>query len=52
MTHALDTYIKEYNKFILAYDFNTQDHDETMVNFLSQNNSENLVKENTCIKSL
>ena len=45
-------YIKEYSKFLLAGDFNTQDHDETMVNFLSQHNSRNLVKEKTCFKSI
>ena len=52
VTHALDIYLKEYDKFLLTGDFNTQEHEQTLKSFLYQHDSKNLVKENTCVKSI
>ena len=47
ITHALDTYTKTYDRFLLAGDFNTHDHEHSIATFLYQYDSKNLVKEPT-----
>jgi exonuclease III len=48
---ALDVY-SNYDKFLLAGDFNTEEEDEALNNFLFERNAKNLVKEKTCFKSM
>ena len=43
---ALDVY-SSYDKFLLAGDFNTEEEDEALNNFLFERNAKNLVKEKT-----
>ena len=50
--HALDIYIKTYDRFLLAGDFNTEDHEPGLSSFLHQYDSINLVKKPTCYKSI
>ena len=52
VTHALDFYAKKYDKFLLTGDFNTEEHLPALKSFLTQHNSKNLVKQNTCFKSI
>ena len=48
---ALDVY-SNYNKFLLAGDFNVQEGDDSLQEFLDDFSANNLVKEKTCFKSL
>ena len=48
---ALDVY-SNYDKFLLAGDFNTEEEVETLQDFLLEHNARNLVKEKTCFKSV
>ena len=48
---ALDIY-NNYDKFLLAGDFNTEERVETLEDFLFEHNARNLVKGSTCFKSL
>ena len=48
---ALDTY-SNYNKFLLAGDFNVDEKDDVIQEFLIEHNAKNLVKEKTCFKNL
>ena len=41
-----------YEKFLLAGDFNVEEHQPCMQDFLNDFNAKNLVKENTCFKSI
>ena len=52
VTHAMDFYAKSYDKFLLAGDFNIEEHQEPLISFLKQHNSKNLVKGKTCYKSV
>ena len=52
LSHALDVYVKDYNKFLLAGDFNCQEHEEVLKSFIYQYDANNLVKDNTCFKSV
>ena len=52
VTHALDIYAKDYQRFLLAGDFNMEEHEPIFNSFLYQQNSKNLVKDNTCYKSV
>ena len=49
--YALDTYRQTFDKFLLVGDFNIEDTDPTMSEFLFENHSKNLVKQKTCFKS-
>ena len=51
MVFALDTY-STYDKVLLAGDFNLDKGDEKLQEFLYEQNFKNLVKENTCFKSI
>ena len=48
---ALDRY-SSYDKFLLAGDFNMEEDEEAVSNFLYERNAKNLVKEKTCFKSV
>ena len=48
---ALDRY-STYDKFLLAGDFNTEENDSILEDFLFEHNVSNLVKEPTCFKSI
>ena len=52
VTHALDIYAKDYQRFLLTGDFNTEQHEPILSSFLFQHNSTNLVKGKTCFKSV
>ena len=48
---ALDTYRQSYDKFLFAGDFNIEDNDPVLLEFLTNYDSKNLVKEKTCSKN-
>ena len=48
---ALDTYRQTYDRFILIGNFNLNETDPLMSEFFHNNDSKNLVKENTCFKN-
>ena len=48
---ALDVY-SGYDKFVLAGDFNMEEENDVLKNFLYERNAKNLVKEKTCFKSI
>ena len=47
---ALDKY-STYDKFLLAGDFNTEETNEFLADFIFEHNAKNLVQEPTCFKS-
>ena len=49
---ALDIYTQTYDKILLAGDFNAKEQDVILKNFMELYNLKNLVKENTCFKSV
>ena len=52
--HELGTSIdahSSYDKFLIAGDFNLQEHDTKLSNFLEEYHAKNLVKEPTCFKN-
>ncbi len=52
ITHALDIYIKKYDRFLLAGDCNMVEHDTIMSVFLNQYDCKNLVRDPTCYKNV
>ena len=52
MGNALDTYLKTYDKFILAGDFNAEVSETKMELFLGTYGLSSLIHEKTCFKSL
>ena len=48
---ALDFYSTRYDKFLLAGDFNTQEDNEVLEDFLEDYHAKNLVKDPTCYKN-
>ena len=48
---ALDVYSSTYDKFLLAGDFNVNEENDTLDEFLEDYHAKNLVKEPTCFKS-
>ena len=48
---ALDVYCN-YDKFLLAGDFNVQEEESCLQDFLHEYSAKNMVKENTCFKSV
>ena len=48
---ALDIYNSNYDNFILLGDFNCEDTETSLSNFLHQYDAKNLVKEKTCFKN-
>ena len=51
LSFALDTYTT-YDKVLLAGDFNIDDEEEMLQDFLFERNMKNLVKEKTCYKNI
>ena len=49
---ALDLYISKYDNFLLLGDFNIEDTETVLSDFLHQYDSKNLVKEKTCFKNV
>ena len=49
---ALDYYSQKYEKILLAGDFNANEEEINMSNFMQLYDLKNLVKENTCFKSI
>ena len=50
--NALENYITKYDKIILAGDFNAEEEEVIMSNFLGTYGLKSLVKEKTCFKSI
>ena len=48
----MDLYLGNYDRFILIGDFNTNDTDQTLIEFNDQYSSKNIVKEPTCFKNI
>ena len=48
---TLDFYSKRYDKFLLAGDFNTEEDNEILDDFLEDYHAKNLVKDPTCFKN-
>ena len=51
VNYALDTYRQTFDKFLLAGDFNTEETNPIMSEFLFNNDAKNLVEQKTCFKS-
>ena len=49
---ALYKYSQDYERFLLIGDFNAEDTEPCLSEFLYEHNSENIVKDKTCFKSL
>ena len=47
---ALDKYSKHYDKFMLVGDFNAEESEPCLSQFLYEYNAKNIVKESTCLK--
>ena len=52
LERALDIYTDFYNNFLLIGDFNCEETEPQLSDFLNQYNAKNLVKEKTCFKSI
>ena len=50
--NALDKYSQDYERFLLIGDFNAEDTEPCLSEFLYEHNAENIVKDKTCFKSL
>ena len=51
VNYALDTYRQNFDKFLLAGDFNTEETNPIMSEFLFNNDAKNLVEQKACFKS-
>ena len=51
LSKALDSLNSNYEKFILVGDFNSEDHETEITNFLNNYEAKNIVKQKTCFKS-
>ena len=49
--NALDVYNKRYDRFLLIGDFNAEDSEPCLSEFLYQYGSKNIVKDKTCFKN-
>ena len=49
---ALDKYSKHYDKFMLVGDFNAEESEPCLSQFLYEYNAKNIVKESTCFKNV
>ena len=50
--NALDKFSKTYSNFLLVGDFNAEESNSSMAEFLNNYGAKNIVKEKTCFKSL
>ena len=51
LSNALDRYTQNYEKILLIGDFNAEDHEPCLSEFMNEHNIGNLVTEKTCFKS-
>ena len=49
---SVDIYCSDYQKYVLVGDFNADENEETMKQFLELYGLKNLVREKTCFKSM
>ena len=52
VSKGLDLYYPDYDKFLLVGDFNAQDTEPILCNFMNQYNAKNLVRDKTCFKNI
>ena len=52
ISNSLDQYIGKYDRFLLTGDFNLEENDRNMSDFLHQYNLKSIVKEPTCFKNI
>ena len=52
LSKALDSLNSNYEKFLLVGDFNSEDHETEITNFLNNYEAKNLVKQKTCLKNI
>ena len=52
VTKILDKYNHSYDKVLLAGDFNAQESETCLKNFITEHNMKNIVKEPTCFKNI
>ena len=48
---ALDIYLKHYDKFMLVGDFNAEESEPCLSQFVYEHSAKNIVKESTCFKN-
>ena len=51
VSNSLDMYIAKYDKFLLAGDFNAEDSEPELCDFLDKYGAKNIVKDKTCYKT-
>jgi len=52
LTNSLDHFSKKYDKFLLAGDFNSEETESNLSDFLHTHDAKSIVKVNTCFKSI
>ena len=52
LSKALDSLNSNYEKFLLVGDFNSEDHETEITNFLNNREAKNIVKQKTCFKNV
>ena len=52
LSKALDSLNSNYEKFLLVGDFNSEDHETEITNFLNNHEAKNIVKQKTCFKNV
>ena len=52
LSKALDSLNSNSEKFLLVGDFNSEDHETEITNFLNNYEAKNIVKQKTCFKSI
>ena len=52
LSKALDSLNSNYEKFLLVGDFNSEDHETEITNFLNNHEAKNIVKQKTCFNNI
>ena len=52
LSKALDSLNSNYEKFLLVGDFNSEDHETEITNFLNNHEAKNIVKQKACFKNI
>ena len=52
LSNQIDFYLKTYDNFFIAGDFNCQETEPILSEFLNMHSAENIVKDETCFKSI
>ena len=52
LSKALDSLISNYEKFLLVGDFNSEDHETEITNFLNNHEAKDIVKQKMCFKNV